>query len=53
MINVVPSNVTLTSEITLLPVKVHDVQLSFEKSNLVFQASLRVSVPVAPYSSNN
>jgi hypothetical protein len=43
MINTVPSNVSLTQEIILLPVKVHDVQLTFERSKFVFKASLRVS----------
>ena len=43
MINVVPSNVTLTSQITLLPVKAHAVQLTFERNKLVFKASLRVN----------
>lgn len=43
MLNVIPHGVTLTDEIKLLPAKVHDVQLSFERSKFVFKASLRVS----------
>lgn len=42
MINVVPHGVSLTDEITLLPAKVHDVQLTFERNKLVFKSSLRV-----------
>lgn len=42
MLNTVPSNVNLTDEITLLPVKVKNAYLAFEQSQLVFKASLRV-----------
>lgn len=42
MIDTVPSNVNLTDEITLLPAKVDGGQLAFERSQLVFKASLRV-----------
>ncbi|KAF8077707.1 L-ascorbate oxidase [Lyophyllum atratum] len=42
MINVVPHGVVLTKEITLLPAKVHDVQLTFERSVFVFKASFRL-----------
>jgi len=42
MLDTVPNNVNLTDEITLLPAKVNDGQLYFEKSHLVFKASLRV-----------
>ncbi|KAG5645579.1 hypothetical protein DXG03_005717 [Asterophora parasitica] len=42
MINVVPHGVTLTNEITLLPAKVHDVQLTFEKGIFVFKAAFRL-----------
>jgi hypothetical protein len=42
MLNTVPSNVDLTDEITLLPAKVKGGYLSFEQSQLLFKASLRV-----------
>ncbi|KAF9053046.1 L-ascorbate oxidase [Panaeolus papilionaceus] len=42
MIDVVPKDVTLTDEITLLPVKVNYAQLVFEKGQLVFKTSLRL-----------
>lgn len=45
MIHTVPSNVQLTDEIQLLPQKVHDVQLTFEKNQLVFKASFRLLQP--------
>ncbi|KAG6852947.1 hypothetical protein C0991_007957, partial [Blastosporella zonata] len=38
----VPHGVTLTDEITVIPAKVHDVQLTFEKSIFVFKASFRL-----------
>ncbi|KAG6880275.1 hypothetical protein C0992_001844 [Termitomyces sp. T32_za158] len=42
MINTVAHGVTLTEEIQVIPAKVHDVQLTFEKSNLVFKAAFRL-----------
>ncbi|KAF8224178.1 hypothetical protein L208DRAFT_1513346 [Tricholoma matsutake] len=42
MINLVLGNVTLTPPITLLPLKVQDVQLTFEWNTLVFKASLHL-----------
>ncbi|KAF8220567.1 hypothetical protein L208DRAFT_1333081 [Tricholoma matsutake] len=42
VINLVPGNVTLTPPIMLLPVKVQDVQLTFEQNMLVFKASLHL-----------
>ncbi|KAF8891279.1 heme peroxidase [Infundibulicybe gibba] len=45
MINTVASNVTLGSEITLLPAKVQGAQLVIEKGQLVFKASLRLTQP--------
>ncbi|KAF5381072.1 hypothetical protein D9615_004174 [Tricholomella constricta] len=42
MINVVPHGVVLTNEITLLPAKVHDVQLTFEREKFVFKAAFRL-----------
>lgn len=50
MLNTVPSNVQLTDEITLLPVKVKGGNLAFEQSQLVFKASLRVcSFSLSPF----
>jgi len=43
MINVVPSNVSLTDEITLLPAKLDDTQLTIEKNQLVFKTALRLT----------
>jgi len=43
MIDTVAHGITLTDEITLLPAKVHDVQLTIEKSQLVFKSSLRLT----------
>ncbi|KAF8163594.1 L-ascorbate oxidase [Crassisporium funariophilum] len=45
MLDTVPKDVTLTDEITLLPAKVNGGQLSFEKNQLVFKASLRLTQP--------
>ncbi|KAF8635531.1 hypothetical protein AX17_003914 [Amanita inopinata Kibby_2008] len=45
MLNTVPHGVTLTDEIQLIPAKVHDVQLTIERNNLVFKASLRLTQP--------
>lgn len=42
MINVVPSNVQLSEEITMLPVKVTNVGLTIDGDVLVFKATLRV-----------
>ncbi|KAJ7336343.1 L-ascorbate oxidase [Mycena albidolilacea] len=42
MLNTVPSGVTLTDEITLVPVKVSAVQLTVGTSQLQFQASVRL-----------
>ncbi|KAJ6571779.1 heme peroxidase [Mycena capillaripes] len=42
MLNTVPSGVTLTDEITLLPVKVSATQLTVAGSQLQFQASVRL-----------
>lgn len=42
MIDVVPHNVTLTDEITLLPAKVNNAQLTFEKNQMVFKSTFRV-----------
>lgn len=42
MIDVVPQNVTLTDEITLLPAKVNNAQLTFEKNQMVFKSTFRV-----------
>ncbi|KAG6856461.1 hypothetical protein H0H87_004321 [Tephrocybe sp. NHM501043] len=42
MVNTVAHGVTLTDVISVIPAKVHDVQLTFEKSNLVFKASFRL-----------
>ncbi|KAG5638972.1 hypothetical protein H0H81_008192 [Sphagnurus paluster] len=42
MINVVPHGVVLTDQITLLPAKVHDVQLTFERNVFVFKSSFRL-----------
>ncbi|KAJ7096699.1 L-ascorbate oxidase [Mycena belliarum] len=42
MLNTVPSTVTLTDEITLLPVKVSAVQLTLAGSQMQFQASVRL-----------
>ncbi|KDR67433.1 hypothetical protein GALMADRAFT_79879 [Galerina marginata CBS 339.88] len=43
MINTVPSNVTLTDEIKLLPAKVTDAQITVCNSQLIFQTMLRLS----------
>ncbi|KAF9014093.1 L-ascorbate oxidase [Cyathus striatus] len=45
MIEVVPHGVTLTDEITLLPAKAKDVDLTIEKNQLVFKATLRLTQP--------
>jgi len=42
MLDVVPQGVTLTDEITLLPAKVNNAQLTFEKNQLVFKSTFRV-----------
>lgn len=42
MLDVVPQNVTLTDEITLLPAKVNNAQLTFEKNQMVFKSTFRV-----------
>jgi hypothetical protein len=42
MLNLVPSGVTLTDEITMLPAKVSTAQLTIERGILVFKTSLRV-----------
>lgn len=42
MLNTVPSNVILTEEIDLLHAKVFNVQLTLQRGDLVFKASLRV-----------
>lgn len=42
MFDTVASNVTLSSEVTLLPAKVNAAQLTFENKQLVFKASFRV-----------
>ncbi|KAG6860595.1 hypothetical protein C0995_009485 [Termitomyces sp. Mi166 len=42
MVNTVAHGVTLTEEIQVIPAKVHDVQLTFEKSTFVFKASFRL-----------
>ena len=42
MINVVPNGVLLTEEITLLPAKVSNVQLTFERQKFVFKVDFRV-----------
>ncbi|RDB21102.1 hypothetical protein Hypma_011861 [Hypsizygus marmoreus] len=46
MINVVPHGVVLTDEITLIPAKVHDAQLTFEREKFVFKAGLRLTQPL-------
>ena len=43
MLNLVPSGVTLTDEITMLPAKVSIAQMTIERGILVFKTSLRVS----------
>lgn len=48
MINTVADGVTLTDEITLLPAKVHDVQLTIERNLLVLKSSLRVRSLIPP-----
>jgi len=45
MLNTVPSSVTLTDPIELLPVKVSAVQLTVGTSQLQFQASVRLTLP--------
>ncbi|KAK7019051.1 peroxidase [Favolaschia claudopus] len=45
MLTTIPSGVTLTDEITLLPFKVSSTQLTVSGSQLQFQANLRVVVP--------
>ena len=42
MLNVVPTSVNLTDEITLLPAKVTYAQLTFEKQQFVFKTNFRV-----------
>lgn len=44
----VPSDVTLTDEIALLHEKVFNVQLTLERGQLIFKASLRVRSPTSP-----
>lgn len=51
MINTVPSNVTLTNEIALIPAKVSAVQLTVENNQMVLRASLRVSCLTSNWSS--
>ncbi|KXN92249.1 Putative L-ascorbate peroxidase 6 [Leucoagaricus sp. SymC.cos] len=46
MLNTVPSNVTLTDEITLLHSKVTNVLLTIEHGQLIFKASLRLTQPI-------
>ncbi|KAG2019903.1 cytochrome c peroxidase [Coprinopsis cinerea AmutBmut pab1-1] len=46
MLNVVPRGVTLTEEITMLPVKVKNAQLTIEKEQLVFKSTLRLAQPL-------
>jgi len=41
MLDAVPQNVTLTDEITLLPAKVNNAQLTFEKNQMVFKSIFR------------
>ncbi|KAJ3550967.1 hypothetical protein NMY22_g97 [Coprinellus aureogranulatus] len=43
MLNLVPSGVTLTEEITMLPAKVSSAQLTIERDKLVFKTSLRLA----------
>ncbi|KAF8969621.1 L-ascorbate oxidase [Flammula alnicola] len=43
MLNTVPTGVTLTDEITLLPAKVSAAQLTFEKNQLVFKSTFRLT----------
>jgi hypothetical protein len=43
MLNTVPRDVTLTEEITLLPVKVYNVGLTIDRQKLVFKVSLRLT----------
>jgi hypothetical protein len=45
MLDTVQTGVTLTDEITLLPAKVAAAQLTFEKNQLVFKSTFRVSSP--------
>lgn len=45
MLDVVPQNVTLTDEITLLPAKVNNAQLTFQKNQLVFKSTFRLTQP--------
>ncbi|EAU88828.2 hypothetical protein CC1G_01201 [Coprinopsis cinerea okayama7 len=52
MLNVVPSNVVLTEEITMLPVKVTDAHLTIENEQLVFKASLRIAQPISAPNKN-
>ncbi|KAH0583581.1 Putative L-ascorbate peroxidase 6 [Termitomyces sp. J132] len=42
MVNTVAHGITLTDEIQVIPAKVHDVQLTFEKGTFVFKASFRL-----------
>ncbi|PFH51753.1 hypothetical protein AMATHDRAFT_58608 [Amanita thiersii Skay4041] len=46
MLNTVPSGVRLTDEIQLIPAKVHDIQLTVERNNLVLKTSLRLTQPI-------
>ncbi|EKM82462.1 hypothetical protein AGABI1DRAFT_111078 [Agaricus bisporus var. burnettii JB137-S8] len=46
MINTVAHGVSLTDEITMIPAKVHDVQLTIERNQLVFKSSLRLPQPM-------
>lgn len=45
MLNLVPSGVSLTEEITMLPAKVASAQLTIERGKLIFKTALRVSHP--------
>lgn len=47
MFDTVASDVTLSSEVTLLPAKVTAAQLTFENKKLVFKSSFRVSFLVS------
>lgn len=46
MINVVPTSVNLTDEITLLPAKATYAQLAFEKNQFVFKTNFRLTQPI-------
>ncbi|PPQ93259.1 hypothetical protein CVT25_015257 [Psilocybe cyanescens] len=53
MLDTVPKSVTLTDEITLLPTKVTASQLTFERNQLVYKTSFRLTQPINATANDN